>query len=70
MSRPALSGGSCSWGAWQPLPARLRILPLALFALIVPSYVLRGYFETVFGNPVMAGSQPRARQAGVRPLGA
>jgi hypothetical protein len=53
MSRPALSGGSCSWGAWQPLPARLRVVPLALFVLIVPSYLLRGYFETVFGNPVM-----------------
>ena len=42
--------------AWQPLPARLRILPLALFALMVPSYLLRDYdFGTVFGNPVIAG---------------
>ena len=42
--------------ARQPLPARLRILPLALFALMVPSYLLRDYdFGTVFGNPVIAG---------------
>lgn len=42
--------------ARQPLPARLRILPLALFALMVPSYLLRYYdFGTVFGNPVIAG---------------
>jgi hypothetical protein len=42
--------------ARQPLPARLRVLPLALFALMVPSYLLRYYdFGTVFGNPVIAG---------------
>jgi hypothetical protein len=42
--------------ARQRLPARLRILPLALFALMVPSYLLRDYdFNTVFGNPVIAG---------------
>jgi len=42
--------------ARQPLPARLRILPLALFALVVPSYLLRDHdFGTVFGNPVIAG---------------
>jgi hypothetical protein len=42
--------------ARQPLPARLRILPLALFALTVPSYLLRYFdFGTVFGNPVIAG---------------
>jgi hypothetical protein len=42
--------------ARQPLPARLRILPLALFTLMVPSYLLRDYdFNTVFGNPVIAG---------------
>jgi hypothetical protein len=42
--------------ALQPLPARLRVLPLALFALVVPSYLLRDYaFRTVFGNPVIAG---------------
>jgi hypothetical protein len=41
--------------ARQRLPARLRILPLALFALMVPSYLLRDYdFNTVFGNPVIA----------------
>jgi hypothetical protein len=33
------------------LPRRLRFLPLALFALIVPSYLLGGNLETV-GNPV------------------
>jgi hypothetical protein len=37
--------------ARQPLPIRLRILPLALFALILPSYLLGRHFETV-GNPV------------------
>jgi hypothetical protein len=37
--------------ARQPLPIRLRVLPLALFALIVPSYLLGSHFETV-GNPV------------------
>jgi hypothetical protein len=42
--------------ARQRLPARLRILPLALFALMVPCYLLRDYdFGTVFGNPVIAG---------------
>ena len=42
--------------ARQRLSSRLRILPLALFALIVPSYLLRDHdFGTVFGNPVMAG---------------
>jgi hypothetical protein len=42
--------------ARQPLPTRLRILPLALFALMVPSYLLRDYdFNTVIGNPVIAG---------------
>jgi hypothetical protein len=42
--------------ARQPLPARLRILPLALFALMVSSYLLRDYdFGTVFGNPIIAG---------------
>ena len=42
--------------ARQRLPARLRILPLALFALTVPCYLLRDYdFGTVFGNPVIAG---------------
>jgi hypothetical protein len=42
--------------ARQPLPTRLRILPLALFALMVPSYLLRYYdFNTVIGNPVIAG---------------
>jgi len=39
--------------ALQPLPRRLRVLPLALFALILPSYELGGYFEMV-GNPVTA----------------
>jgi len=37
--------------ARQPLPIRLRVLPLALFALILPSYLLGSHFETV-GNPV------------------
>jgi hypothetical protein len=42
--------------ARQPLPSSLRILPLALFALMVPSYLLRDYdFNTVIGNPVIAG---------------
>jgi hypothetical protein len=42
--------------ARQPLPARLRVLPLVLFALTVPSYLLRDYdFGTVIGNPVIAG---------------
>jgi len=35
------------------LPRRLRVLPLALFALIVPSYVFGGWFEMV-GNPVVS----------------
>jgi hypothetical protein len=38
--------------ARQPLPIRLRALPLMLFALMVPSYLLGSHFETV-GNPVM-----------------
>ena len=38
--------------ARQRLPGRLRVLPLALFALMVPSYLLRGYFAPAFGNPV------------------
>jgi hypothetical protein len=37
--------------ARQPLPIRLRIMPLALFALILPSYSLGSHFETV-GNPI------------------
>lgn len=37
--------------ALRPLPRRLRILPLVLFALILPSYDLGSYFETV-GSPV------------------
>jgi hypothetical protein len=37
--------------ARQPLPIRLRAQPLALFALIVPSYLLGSHFETV-GTPV------------------
>ncbi len=42
--------------ARQPPPCRLRILPLALFALVVSCYLLRDYdFGTVFGNPVIAG---------------
>ena len=42
--------------ARQPMPASLRILPLALFALMMPSYLLRYYdFNTVIGNPVIAG---------------
>jgi len=39
--------------ASQPLPRRLRVLPLALFALIVPSYLQGGYLETV-GSPVVS----------------
>jgi hypothetical protein len=35
-----------------PLPARIRVVPLALFALMVPSYLLRGYFAPAYGNPV------------------
>lgn len=35
------------------LPRRLRILPLALLALIAPSYELGGYFEMV-GSPVVS----------------
>ncbi len=30
-------------------------MPLALFALMVPSYLLRGYFAPAFGNPVYGG---------------
>jgi hypothetical protein len=37
--------------ARQPLPIRLRALPLALFALILPTYLLGSHFETV-GNSV------------------
>jgi len=39
--------------ALQPLPRRLRVLPLALFALMVPSYLQGGYLETV-GSPVVS----------------
>ena len=35
--------------------ARLRVVSLALFALMVPSYLLRGYFAPAFGNPVTGG---------------
>ncbi|CAA9394667.1 MAG: hypothetical protein AVDCRST_MAG01-01-696 [uncultured Rubrobacteraceae bacterium] len=42
--------------ARQRLPARLRILPLALLAFTVPCYLLRDYdFGAVLGNPVIAG---------------
>jgi hypothetical protein len=41
--------------ARQPLPARLRVVPLALFELMVPSDSLRGYFAPAFGNPVTRG---------------
>jgi hypothetical protein len=41
--------------ARQPLPARLRVVPLALFALMVASYLLRGYFAPAFGNPGYGG---------------
>jgi hypothetical protein len=34
----------------QPLPARLHLLPLALFALIVSSYLLGGYYWVPFGK--------------------
>jgi hypothetical protein len=34
------------------LPIRLRVVPLVLFALIAPTYLLGSHFETV-GNPVM-----------------
>jgi hypothetical protein len=37
--------------ARQALPIRLRVVPLALFALILPTYLLGSHFETV-GNPV------------------
>jgi hypothetical protein len=37
--------------ARRPLQGRLRVLPLVLFALMVPSYLLGSHFETV-GNPV------------------
>jgi hypothetical protein len=38
----------------QPLPVRLRVLPLALFALIMPSYLLGVYFGTQVGPSVTA----------------
>ncbi len=34
--------------ARQPLPVRLRVLPLALFALMVPSYLLGEYLGTLY----------------------
>jgi hypothetical protein len=34
----------------QPLPVRVRLLPLALFALIVSSYLLGGYYWVPFGK--------------------
>jgi hypothetical protein len=40
--------------ALQPLPRHLRVLPLALFALIVPSYLSGGYFEMMGGHPVVS----------------
>lgn len=38
--------------ARQPLPARLRVVPSALFALMVPISLLRGYSAAAFRNPV------------------
>ena len=35
--------------------ARLRVVPLARTALMVPSYLLMGYFAPAFGNPVTGG---------------
>jgi hypothetical protein len=35
----------------QPLPVRLRVLPLALFALIVPSYLLGHYLAFATAGP-------------------
>lgn len=40
--------------ALQPLTRRLRVLPLALFALIVASYLSGGYFEMIGGPPVVS----------------
>jgi hypothetical protein len=40
--------------ACRPLPRRLRVLPLALFALIVASYLAGGYFEMVGGSQVVS----------------
>jgi hypothetical protein len=39
--------------ARQPLTRRLRVLPLALFALIVASYLSGGYFEMIGGPQVV-----------------
>ncbi len=46
--------------ARQPLPPRLRVVPLALFALMVLSYLLRGYFAPAFGSPVTGDYGGRA----------
>ena len=40
--------------ALQPLTRRLRVLPLALFALIVTSYLSGGYFEMIGGSQVVS----------------
>jgi hypothetical protein len=41
--------------ARQPLLTLLRVVPLALLALMVPSYLLRAYFAPAFGNPAYGG---------------
>ncbi len=46
--------------AVPPLPAHLRLVPLALFALMVPSYLLRGYFAPASGNPVSGATSRSA----------
>jgi len=39
----------------RPLPASPRVVPSALFALMVPSYLLGGCLAPAFGNPVTGG---------------
>jgi hypothetical protein len=49
--------------ARQPLPVRLRVLPLALFALMVPSYLLGEYFGTLYQPSVTATIVMRLAQS-------
>jgi hypothetical protein len=48
---PAVGDSGSAAAAVRPL----RVVPLALFALMVPSYLLRGYFAPAFGIPVYGG---------------
>jgi hypothetical protein len=50
MSRPALTRRTPAVGDCGGTAAASRLLPLALFALMVPSYLLKGYSAPAFGT--------------------